>query len=466
MNSGQGDGGWREVVTLAAPVVVSKLSFTAMSIADIAMVGRLGASAQGGVGIATTYMATLYVFALGVLGVINTFVSQNHGAGRPRECGLVLGQGLRLAAVGCAGTMLVIYLSGPLGATAGLSAEAWDQGFLYMLFRTLGTPAVFAYWAYNGFMEGLGDTQTPMRISLIANAVNIVLDVVLIFGLGPIPALGVLGAGLATAMANWLMLLLFLRAVHRRGGRFAGFGVRRIFGPIDRRLLAELLRTGLPMGLQFFLEVGAFLVFAVFVGRVGDAALAANQIALRIVSVSFMAAWGVSVAASTLVGRHLGEERPEQAALAARRCILLTLGYTAACALAFAVLREPLVRLFTPVEEVVRLAAPLMLLAAAFQVFDGAHMVAYGALRGAGDTRAPLWIVGLASWGLGIPLVWLLTIHLDGGVFGAWLGMSVMLAVQAVFMIRRFRSGAWQTMRVVPVAAPVAPPGIPAPADR
>jgi len=444
-----------------------------MGIVDTAFVGRLGASAQGGVGIATTYLATLYVFALGLLGVVNTFVSQNHGAGHHRECGRVLGQGLRLAVVGTALTMLVIFLSGGLGEAVGLTRSSSDLGFLYMLFRTLGTPAVFGYWTYNGYMEGLGDTQTPMRLSIYANVVNILLDWALIFGVGPIPPLGVLGAGIATAVSNWFMFGMFVWAVHRRRSKYRGFGVRRILGPFDRALTGAMLRTGLPMGAQFFLEVGAFLIISVIIGRLGDVALAANQVALRLTSVSFMSCWGISVAATTLVGRFLGEERPEQAAIAGRRCLLLAFGYTVACGLAFVLLAEPLVRIFTPVEEVVRLAAPLLLIAAAFQVFDGAHMVVYGALRGAGDTRFPMWVVVFASWGIGIPLVWFLAIHQERGVAGAWLGMVGMLVVQSVCMLWRFFSGPWQSMRVVQTApAPVsedrfpAVPPIPPPADR
>jgi len=183
---------------------------------------------------------------------------------------------------------------------------------------------------------------------------------------------------------------------------------------------------------------------------------------------------GCCGAATTLVGRYLGEERPEEAEIAGRRCLILTFGYSLVCAAAFVFLREPLVRVFTPVDEVVALAAPVLLLAAVFQVFDGIHMVVYGALRGAGDTRYPMWAVVFSSWCLGVPLVWLLAIRLDHGVVGAWLGMTGMLVVQSALMLRRFQSGAWKAMRVVPTvpAPPLAEdrlptgPLIPPPADR
>jgi len=132
-----------------------------MSLVDIAMVGRLGATEQGAVGIATTTLATLFVFGLGLLGSINTYVSQNHGAGRPDECGRVLAQGLRLAFVSGAATTVLLLLSRPVFPWVGLTPELSDAASRYLLFRNLGTLSLFGYWAYNSYLEGLGDTQTP-----------------------------------------------------------------------------------------------------------------------------------------------------------------------------------------------------------------------------------------------------------------------------------------------------------------
>ena len=188
---------WKEIIVIATPVVISKLSFTAMGLVDTAMVGRLGASEQAAVGIATTFMFTLYVFGLGIVGVVNTYVAQYHGAGNPRECGVVLGHGLRLAALLGGVTWIVLVFSEPLFYLAGLSLEVCTSGYEYLLYRSIGLPGVFFYWAYNGYMEGLGKTRSPMWISLAANGINIVLDYVLIFGAGPVPAMGVKGAGIA-----------------------------------------------------------------------------------------------------------------------------------------------------------------------------------------------------------------------------------------------------------------------------
>jgi MATE family, multidrug efflux pump len=462
------ENGWREIIVLATPVVISKLSFTAMGIVDTAMVGRLGATEQGAVGIATTFMFTLYVFGLGLLGVVNTFVSQNHGAGRLRTCGFVLGQGLRIAVVVGAVTWAAIALSYPLIRLSGLGDGVSELGYRYLFYRSLGLPAVFGYWVYNGYMEGLGKTRTPMLITIAANAVNIVGDYVLIFGLGPIPAMGVDGAGIATALSNSFMLVCFVVVVHRRGSSYRAFGAAEVRRRWHGSTIRKMFRIGLPMGFQFFGEIGAFLLFSVMIGWINDTALAANQVALRLLSISFMTGWGISVAATTLVGRHQGEKRPDLAEIAARRCLQLMLGIAAVLGVAFATAAEPLSALFSPFPEVVYQAALLVLVASVFQVFDAVNMVAYGALKGAGDTRWPLWVVIFVNWGIGVPAVYLLTFTAGLGAVGAWLGMSAMIGVQGALLALRFRSGRWKQMRVVDDEAEELPeiPELPGGASR
>ena len=442
-------GEWKEIVKLATPVVISKLSFTVMGLVDTGMVGRLGAAQQGAVGIATTYMFTLYVFGLGIIGVVNTFVSQNHGAGKLDRCGEVLGNGLKLATVVGAATLAILLCSEPLFSLAGLSEEVAGYGFAYMSYRVIGLFGVFWYWVYNGFMEGIGETKAPMWITIAANFVNVVLDYALIFGLGPIPAMGVEGAGLATAGANLFILVCFAVLIHRPRSPYRRFGVGRVFRSTDWRMMGRMIRIGLPMGAQFFLEIGAFLFFSIMVGWTGDDALAAHQVALRVLSLSFMTAWGISVAATTLVGRHQGEGRYDLARAAGMRTVILVLGYTLVVGVVFAVLPAVITGLFTPFAKVASLATTLMYAAAAIQVFDGLNIVAYGALKGAGDTRWPLVAVILANWLLGVPLVYVLTITLGLGVLGTWLGILGVLMAQGLAMFLRFRKGKWRYIEVV-----------------
>lgn len=440
---------WKEIVALALPVVISKLSFTAMGLVDTAMVGRLGASEQAAVGIATTFMFTLYVFGLGIVGAVNTFVAQSHGAGRPQDCGAALGHSLLIGTAIGALTLVALLSSAPLFRAAGLSEAVSEIGYDYLFWRVMGLPGVFWYWSYNGYLEGLGETRTPMRITLAANLVNIVGDYALIFGPGPLPALGVAGAGMATALSNLFMLGCFVWVVHRPGSRYESFGSKLIFSRVRRRLLRRMLKVGFPMGVQFFLEVGAFLVFSVMVGWVGDVALAAHQVVLRLWSVSFMTAWGISVAATTLVGRHQGEGRPDAAFEAGMRTVWLAVGIAIAIGALYALAPGPLAALFTDVVEVIGIATGLVYLCALNQLLDCVNIVAYGALKGAGDTRWPMWTVVITNWVAGVPLVYALTIGAGLGAAGAWAGMGLVLGVQAGLMLVRFRGGRWREIQIV-----------------
>lgn len=443
------NGKWKEIVTLALPVVISKLSFTAMGLVDTAMVGRLGASEQAAVGIATTFMFTLYVFGLGIVGAVNTFVAQSHGAGRPQDCGVALGHSLVIGTSIGALTLVVLLLSAPMFHLAGLSEPVAEIGYDYLFWRVMGLPGVFWYWAYNGYLEGIGETRTPMRITLAANLINIVGDYTLIFGPGPLPALGVEGAGMATALSNLFMLGCFVWVVHRPQSRYQAFGSKLVFSGIRRRLLGRMLKVGFPMGVQFFLEVGAFLVFSVMVGWVSDVALAAHQVALRLWSVSFMTAWGISVAATTLVGRHQGEGRSDAAYQAGMRTVYLAVGIAVVIGGVYALIPETLASLFTDVGDVIAIASGLVYLCALNQLLDCVNIVAYGALKGAGDTRWPMWTVVLTNWVAGVPLVYALTISAELGAAGAWAGMGIVLGVQAGLMLVRFRGGRWREIKLV-----------------
>jgi MATE family multidrug resistance protein len=435
-------------MVLAAPVVVSKLSFTAMGLVDTAMVGRLGASEQAAVGIATTYIFTCYVLGLGLIGVVNTFVAQLHGSGRPGECGVALGHGLRLATAVGVITLVALLASKPVFGRLGLSAAVAHHAYEYLFWRVMGLLPVFWYWTYNGFLEGLGETRGPMFISLAANGVNALLDYGLIFGVGPIPPLGVSGAGMATAASNTFMLLCFLWMLHRPRSPWKGYGVDRIFSAMRWPLLGQMVRLGLPMGVQFLLEIGAFLLFSIFVGQVGDAPLAAHQVALRIMSVSFMTAWGISVAATTLVGRRLGADEPEAAAAVGQRTVLLGLGFTLLCGLLFVAIPGLLAKAFSSDASVQALATPLIAIVALAQIFDGLNIISYGALKGAGDTRGPMWIVIVLNWALGVPLVYWLTQPAGLGAKGAWWGMAAVLVAQGLVLYHRFRAGRWKSLRV------------------
>jgi len=409
---------WQEIIFLAAPVVISKLSFTIMGLVDIAMVGKLGATEQGGVGIATTFLITIYVLGLGMITVVNSFVSQYRGAQKPDLCGQVLNNALFLAVIIGFFNMAFLIASEPLFLLSGLSEGVSKASYDYIFFRALGTPAVFIYFSYNSYIEGVGKTQITMKISLIANIVNIIGDYIFIFGWGIIPPMGVKGAAIATALSNTFILLCLMWTVHKPGSYFKEFGNRYIFKPLQWTMIKKLITVGSPVGMQYFMQHSAVLLCNIFVGQVGDIDLAASQVTMRIMSISFMTAWGISIATTTLVGKYQGMGNQRKAYYIGLHANALALIFTVFCSTLFMLIPEVFVQVFSSSKKIIKLASILLRIAAFFQIFDSISLVSSGALKGAGDTMWPFKTNSAINWFIGVPLVYIFTIKAELG--GHW----------------------------------------------
>jgi len=439
-------GSLREVVVLALPVVATQLSVTLMGVVDSIMVGRLGATELGAVGFGGVWTWTLVCFWMGLATVVQTFVSQAHGAGAHRECGRWAWQGLAVLvpmglAAGLAlhfGADRVVGLLGPGDSLEPLAAT-------YMSMRAFGVAGTVALMVLASFFRGLGDTRTPLWITLFANVVNAVLDYGLIFGELGLPALGVAGAGLATAMSEWLGAVALFVAFQRRRMREL-HGTRWVWPDWSRA--RRLFATGLPVGAQWLLEMLSFATFLLLVARMGDESMAASQAFISLLSLSFMQASGIGIAISTLVGRYVGARDPDSVRKSYASAMWLATILGGTIGLLFLACPGLLLRAFTSDAEVLRLGGPLLAVGAVFQLFDAWAIVTDGALRGAGDTRLPFLMRFALAWLLFVPLAWLLGVYLEGGLFWAWIGASIYVVSVAGVLRWRFVSGAWRSIRI------------------
>ena len=282
----EGPGGYREVWLLAYPIVITMLSRTAMMFVDSAMVGRLGATELAAVGLAGILTWTLFSFFQGFLGSVNTFVAQRYGAGDRRGITVAAWQGLYLAL----GSYLIILLLNlftvPAFALMKPSLEVQRLASIYTQIRLYGGITVFISFGMASFLRGIGDTKTPMRIEIVANLVNLLLDYLLIFGKFGCPRLEVTGAAIATLVAGVVAVICYFAVFLSRKSNRA-FQTRSHFH-IDSRDLRRILRIGLPMGVHNLMDMGSFTVFVALVGRMGDIALAANNAGVTLISTSFM----------------------------------------------------------------------------------------------------------------------------------------------------------------------------------
>lgn len=441
-----GRGSLREVFDLAYPVVLTTLSTTLMGVVDSAMVGRLGPTELAAVGFGGIWLWTFFSLFYGTATGVQTFVSQADGAGEARACGPWVWQSLYALIPAMTLVLLVVAaVLDPWIAWVGPSEALGGEAAGYIRARLPGEIGIVVGMAAASYFRGLGDTRTPLYATIGGNLVNVVLDYGLIFGELGMPNWGVFGAGVATAIGHWSAALLMLALLLRRKAR-----ALHATAPVapDRRAIRRFLRTSVPVGGEWFLGMTSFAVFTTLVAQMGDIEMAASQVFVVLLSLSFMQAMGISMAAATLVGRYVGAQDPDAAERSFRMSVQLGVALGLGVAALYLLFPGPLLRVFTDDPEVIALGAPLLAMGALFQLFDAVGIISEGALRGAGDTRWPFVAHTLASWGFFVPSAYTLGIVLDYGLFGAWCGGLAYILVLAVVMVWRFRSGAWRRIAI------------------
>jgi len=425
------DGGTKEVAHLAWPLAVGMLSYTLMSLVDTLLMGHVSTAAQAGVGLATTFAFACMIFFRGLASGAQSLVAAADGARDSAKLRAAGSAGVWIGALsGLAATLLLLLSYRAVLGWAVSDVDVATSCSRYLEVRAWGLPFALLGFGCLAGLQGIGETRTRMWVSLAGNLTNVGLDLVLIFGCGPIPAWGEAGAAVATVVSNALIALLY------------GLRYRQLFGSLVRPgadVVRRALQVGLPSGCQGLVGVGAFLGMNLVLARTGAAHLAASEIVLRITSVSFLPGFGVGEAAGVLVGRYLGAGERRTAARAVHSARILAAVLMGLAGLVFLTEGQWLASWFTRDPRVVTLAGRLMLFAAAFQVFDALAMVHLCALRGAGDTRFTLLLTILGGWGLLIPGAVVFGLLLGWGAPGAWLGLTCELAVIAAISGWRVR---------------------------
>ncbi|HTO06421.1 MAG TPA: MATE family efflux transporter [Myxococcota bacterium] len=431
---------------LAYPVVLSTIAETVMQTIDTAMLGHLGPTQLGAAGFAGLWIWTLFVPFTGTSQGVQSFVSRHDGAGEPGRCGAWIWQSAWLLVPAMTAWMFAIAFLFPrlvafIAPSPELQAAALDFGRA----RLFGGPPVVVNFIAASFFRGIGDTRTPLVVTLIGVGVHLVFAYGLIFGELGMPAWGVYGAGIAQALASWTFMLAYLCFVLRRKVR-----TRYRTGPVapDGAEMMRFLRTSAPIGGQWLLDMTTFAIFGSIVARMGDVSMAASQSMLQLLALSFMQVFAISIACGTLVGRYIGAGDLESAERSYRSALTLGLSLTALISLLFLSVPEFLLGLFSHDAEFLALARPLLALGAFFQVVDGVGIIASGALRGAGDTRWPFIVQSTLSWTLRLGAVVTFAVYLKGGVFGAWVGELVYVFALGLAWVLRFRAGHWRSVRI------------------
>jgi MATE family, multidrug efflux pump len=439
-------GNVREVALLAYPAVLQTLSDTVMQVVDSAIVGRLGFTELGAVGFGGLWLWTLLVAFVGTATGVQTFVSQALGAGESKSCGRWAWQGIYALFPAAIIWVACIALGfTPLLRWLGPSPELQAFATSYVHGRLFGAPAIVVAVVLTSFFRGLGDTRTPLLATVAANLLNAVLAYGLVYGRFGLPAWGVAGAGVATSLSNWTYTAVMLVALMRP--RTASTYATRPVRP-DFAAMRRFARTSAPIGGQWVLDMASFALFSTIIARMGNAQMAASQAMIQLLSLSFMQAFGISIASGALVGRYVGARNFAAAERSHKSALRLGLLLAVLVAGLFLSVPDVLLSVFTRDADVLALGRPLLALGALFQLIDAVGIIAGGALRGAGDTRWPFLVQASLAWSVRLPLVYLCAIVLRGGVTGAWLAELGYVAVLGTALVLRFRSGAWRKIRI------------------
>lgn len=414
----------RRIAALAWPVFIGQLAVVGFSTVDTILVARASPLDLAALSVGSAAYVTVFIGLMGVVLAIGPIVGQLFGAGQPEQAGRQLHQAgwiaLGLAALGA----VVLAFPWPFLALAQASDELAGRIRGYLLALAVALPAALLVQAYRGFNNAISRPKAVMALQVSGFALKVPLSALLVFGWPSIglPALGVLGCGIATAIVMWLQAAAAWQIL-RRDPFYGPFALRgRGLDAPDRRAIGTQLRLGLPMGLSILVEVSGFSLMAVFIARLGVTAAAGHQIAANLAALMFMMPLALSSATMTLVAQRIGARDTADARRLGWHGLQLGIVVAAAMALALALLRAPMARLYTGDAAVLAVAVPLLAWVAAFHVADAVQAVASFVLRACKIATVPMLIYAGSLWGIGLGGGWLIVFGRPDLMPAAWRG--------------------------------------------
>lgn len=437
----------RLVLRLAWPAILENSLHTLLGIVDTILVARLGNDAIAGVGAGTQWIFLFFSVMFGLSTGAVVLVARAIGAGDRAAADRAARQSFLIAIVAGAGfTVLCSVFADVLLQMLGGEPSVIAIGASFLRITSYAGVFFSLTIVMSSVLRGAGDTRTPMIATAVANVVNAGAAYVLIFGHLGLPALGTDGSAWGMVAARVVALGIMLWALSRGplGGSVKGFLRSRP----DRAILSTILRIGGPTAAEQILLMSSFMVYAMLALALGTDAFATQRITFNALTISFLPAFGFSIAATTLTGQALGAGRPDLAQRTSWMAVRMAAVWMSAMGVVFFALGDPLLRVFTDDPAVLELGVPALQVIALASPVWALPMVLSGALRGAGDTRFPLLVTFVTGWLIRVPLGYLFGITLGLGLAGVYLGVLGDAAVGAAMVLWRYRRGAWRRVQV------------------
>jgi putative MATE family efflux protein len=436
----------RAIFLLAVPMILELVMESTFAVVDIYFVGKLGASAVATVGLTETYLFLLYSLAMGLATAVTAIVARRVGEKQTDDAGVSAVQSILLALVFSVPFAIAgIFFAQDLLVLMGADEWAVQHGYRYTQWMLGGNAVIMLLFVINAIFRGAGDAAIAMRILFISNAINIVLDPLLIFGWGPIPAMGIAGAAVATNIGRGVGVLTQLWLLSRGGKHIR---VTRLQLYWNARVMLNILRTSLGGIGQMIVAMTSWIFLMRILADIGSEAVAGSTITIRIMMFTMMPAWGLSNAAATLVGQNLGAGRPERAESAVWKIGLYNMVFLAGVSIVYFFFSRELVGIFTTEPPVIAIGAEWMRILSYSYFVYGWWMVSVQAFNGAGDTRTPTKINLVFFWLIQIPLSYFLAVSQGWEHSGVFWGVFFSETSVGLFTLWLFKQGTWKTATV------------------
>lgn len=436
----------RAIFLLAIPMILELVMESTFAVADIYFVGKLGASAVATVGLTETYLFLLYSIAMGLAMAVTAIIARRVGEKKNEEAAIAATQAILIGVLASLPFAIAgIFYSKELLILMGGDEWTVTHGYRYTQWMLGGNAVIMLLFVINAIYRGAGDAAIAMKVLWLANGLNIILDPILIFGWGPVPAMGIEGAAIATTIGRGSGVLLQLWVLFKGGKHIRVLSSHLTY---NSKVLFNILKTAMGGVGQMLVAMTSWIFLMRILADIGSEAVAGATISLRILMFTMMPAWGMSNAAATLVGQNLGAGQPERAESSIWRIGFYNMSYLVVVSVLFYLYNEPVVRIFSDDPEVIAIGGEwLRILSYSFIVY-GWWMVSVQAFNGAGDTITPTKINFVFFWLIQIPLSYYLAITLDWQHSGVFWGVFISEVSVGLFTLWLFTRGSWKSKTV------------------
>lgn len=426
----------KQLFNLMLPILITQFAAAGFGLIDTIMAGHMSPEDLAAIAVGVGLWIPVMLLFSGIMIATTPLVAEANGARTPENIPSIVRQSLWVALLlGIIG-MLVLQIIPLLLPLVGVPESLLPKASLFLHAIAFGMPAFTMYSTLRGYSEALGYPRPVTVISLVALVVQIPLNFIFMYGIGPIPHLGSAGCGFATALLQWIMFITISIYI-LKAKRYQATQPLNMFEKIDRVLIKRILKLGLPIGLAIFFEVSIFSTGAIVLSPLGEVTVAAHQIALSITSQLFMIPMSLALALTIRTGTYYGEKNWYAMRKVQKVGLMTSTLFACITMLLLLILRPQIVSVYTSDYDVSQAAIYLILFAIGYQLMDAWQVSAAGCLRGMQDTKGPMWITMLAYWIIAFPVGIYLARYTDMGSAGVWTGLIIGLTIACVLLLTR-----------------------------